>query len=153
MSQKIKKIPSPAERIILDFKEDSRLSAIPVDLPNLALLRKLAIAGRLRFEQEGSTTEIVFIPADGTTIFCYSVIGSSTVNTAQSFTVVNDGQTRFVVNLASRADGGSVIQVNFMDSLVGNGIKEYRVNKSAGGNNVSLLFWVENTSRIRETEI
>jgi len=147
MSQNLVNLPSPAERIILQFSGDADQFGISTDLPDLAFLRKLSIQGRLRFFQDsGFSTSITITPPDGETFFFYKATAKTTTNDANTLSVVNDGNTRYSNTLGSIT--AVPTEINFIDSLVGNGTKTFVVATTDDGN-LSVFGWVENTSRIR----
>jgi len=151
MSSQLKKLPTPAERIIAEFGQESDQFGIPVNLPDLALLRKLSIAGRLRyFVGVGATAMLTIIPTTGETLFIYA-INATRVTNLQTITIANDGNTRLVLHGGT---GGAVTQsFPFFDSLVGNGIKSFTLVGSDTNQRATVLAWVENTSRIRNPTI
>ena len=149
---------SPAARIVKQFSEDTKEQfRIPVNLPDLSFLRALSVQGRLIYRIGTATTTgtvISIVPDTGQTVFVYRFFGESTGNRVFTNTLVNNGNIRIqiitVTTLASQA-------VNIVDSLVGDGVKaltiETDVSGSTGTLTMTLLGWVENTSRIRDVTI
>ncbi len=140
---------TPANRIISQFTPKNKFR-IDTSLPDLSFLRQLSVQGRLRYFVGGNNT---ITPNEGETLFIYKVIISNPSNAAvMTFTLLNDGQTRLTVTLAPvfTANAGtstSAMDIPIFDSLVGDGIKAIT---TTGGGNVTILGWVENTSRIRD---
>jgi len=124
---------------------------IPINLPDLAFLRKLSIEGRLRyFVGLGQQAMITEIPPTGQTLFIYSII--ATLNTLnQTITVANDGNTRLILN--GGTGGATKTVVPFFDSIVGNGVREFTLVGSDTNQRATVYGWVENTSRIRDSTI
>ena len=119
-------------------------------LPDIAFLRQLSIQGRLRYIQ--GTTSTIFTPQNGETFFFLSAIYTNTSTMeACTFTLANDGMTREIVVLTVLQSGMTPTLSSIkMDSLVGNGTKTIGVTASDGIPQVTLVGWVENTSRIRD---
>ena len=133
---------TPANRIISEFAPKNKFG-IDTSLPNIPFLRQLAVQGRLRYITTGS-----IIPTIGETFFCYSIYASNaSVDTPAILTVANDGVTRFSLLISPQTGANNSITItNFMDSLVGDGIKAF----TTSGVSTTILGWVENTARIRD---
>ena len=145
---------TPANRIIASQAPKNQFRIDPT-LPDIAFLRQLAIQGRLTYDigTVNNTTADAFTitPASGSTYFTYKMIMSARVANV-TFTARNDGTDRIVYAMES----GGLDNVQYLDSLVGDGIKTYTVNVATGVNGagrVTLLGWLENTSRIRDVTI
>ena len=147
---------TPAARVIEQFSgKDDEQFRIPVNLPDITFLRALSIQGRLRFFQGssiGAGTPITITPVEGETMFFYRAVLSATSGASiMSFNLINDGQTRASIGLVATSQVSLIF--DFIDSLVGNSIKTFRVTNDANNASVSILAWVENTSRIRDVTI
>ena len=128
-------------------KEDPKNFGIQL-LPDIAFLRQLSVQGRLRYFQGisvGAGTPITITPNLGETFFIYKALLSS--NTQQIVKVINDGNTRVSINVTN------AVEINFIDSLVGDNIKTITVTNTANNVSASLFGWFENTSSIREITI
>ena len=148
---------TPAARVIEQFSgKDKESFRINTSLPDLTFLRQLAVQGRLRYNQGNITTaDIVITPPTGTTTFLYKAyfFNSHSTNSA-IVTVTNNGNTRWEMALPSIATASSVfIPCDFIDSLVGDGIKNFTFSADAGVVRCSVFTWTENTSRIRDVAI
>ncbi len=145
---------SPATRIIKQFSgKDEEQFKIPTNLPDITFLRALSIQGRLRYvlsDLEASAAAL-FTPVEGETFFMYRISLFHTGSGTGTFLVVNDGNTRF----ADTRGVGNSTEYNIVDSLVGNGSKTIGVTSTstANANRITMLGWVENTSRIRDVAI
>jgi len=143
---------SPANRIISEFAPKNKFR-VDTSLPDLAFLRQLSIQGRLRYFQGstvGAGVAVTITPNVGETLFIYRILGSASTGAGVTgLTVANDGETRAVIVVIASATTSIVLDM--FDSLVGDGIKSFTVeNTSATNAQVSVLAWVENTSRIRD---
>ena len=145
---------TPAARVIEQFSgQDKESFRINTSLPDLTFLRQLAVQGRLIYEFGSVVNDtadvITIVPQEGSTLFVYRILFSS-IATAATLAPFNDGNRRMVVNLG--ATHTSALVVDYMDALVGDGIKSYTVNVTAttGSARASLFGWTENTSRIRD---
>ncbi len=140
---------TPANRIIAQMQPKSQFG-IDTSLPDLSFLRQLSVQGRLRYFVGGNNT---ITPNEGETLFIYKVTISNPSNAAAiTFTLLNDGQTRLTVTLspvftANAGTSTSAMDIPIFDSLVGDGIKAIT---TTGSGNVTILGWIENTSRIRD---
>ena len=144
---------TPANRIIASQAPKNQFR-VDTSLSDLALLRQLSVQGRLIYEigtSTGSGTVISIVPNSGETIFVYKLFGVSDGNRTFVNKLINDGNTRIqfitFLSLASQS-------IEIIDSLVGNGVKALTVTTSASGTTgtltMTLLGWIENTSRIRD---
>ena len=139
---------TPAARVIKQFSDTGKEPfRIPVDLPDLAILRQLSIQGRLRFNIATNST-LTLTPTIGETQFIYKVYLNAT-SAFSNFTITNDGMNRVKIRLAAATS----LVVDFFDSLVGNSIKTFTVTASGAGTEITALSWIENTSRIRDVAI
>ena len=140
---------TPANRVISQFQPKNQFG-IDTSLPDLTFLRQLSVQGRLRYFQGQLLT---ITPTIGETLFIYKISASNPSGAGPVvLTILNDGQTRFTISLApaiiaSAGSGTSAVDIPFFDSLVGDSIKSIT---TTGAINVTLLCWVENTSRIRD---
>ena len=139
---------SPATRVIEQFSgKDEEAFRIPTDLPDITFLRALSVQGRLRYFTDDTT----ITPVTGETFFLYRTHAKGTdANNVGSITVRNDGNTRMSIQLGFSGTGSGV-ELNIIDSLVGNGIKQLVINVTNAS--CSIYGWVENTSRIRDVTI
>ena len=157
---------SPAARVVKQFSEDGKEQfKIPVNLPDLTFLRALSVQGRLVFVQgevtgTAAATIVEFIPPNGTTFFFYAAFCQSrmTSGNVPEFEIQNDGNTREVIPLGlSLGNSGFWRATMKMDSLVGNGIKSFRIRQTqtitSAEMGASMFGWTENTSRIRDVTI
>ena len=148
---------SPAARIIKQFDKGTDEFRIPTDLPDLTFLRRLSVQGRLRYFQatDLEANPISITPPTGETFFFYRAEFVSGAAQNSTVTIVNDGNTRWLMNLLSPTNGLVQYIAEFVDSLVGDGIKSmvFDATNAASLVDVSIFGWVENTSRIRETTI
>ena len=145
---------SPATRIIKQFSgKDEQQFRIPTDLPDLSFLRALSIQGRLRYNTASGSNGVTLTitPAVGETYFLYKVLASKVSGTGV-LTVTNDGNQR--IEMALDVTLVPTIQIELVDSLVGNGVQTLvvAIGTNATGN-LTALGWVENTSRIRDVTI
>ena len=151
---------TPATRVIKQFSgKDDEQFRIPADLPDITFLRALSIQGRLTYNVVTNTGDpLVITPADGTTFFVYQIVltNISTTN-INTFTITNNGNVRLVIRINARISVEGVVAnpsliIPFFDSLVGNGIKTFEI---AGDRteDITVLGWNENTSRIRDVTI
>ena len=146
---------TPAARVIKQFSgKDEEQFRIPVNLPDITFLRALSVQGRLRYftgTAVGANTAITVTPVTGETFFIYQVSASASSGSVRP-QIFNDGiqRTDDFITLT----GNSIIEINIIDSLVGNGIKTITVTNASTGTMISSLRgWVENTSRIRDVTI
>ena len=134
-------------------KEDPKNFRIQL-LPDIAFLRQLSIQGRMRYFQGTNTAGITIIPTQGETLFIGG--GSWTVDGsigAKQINVQNDGNSRELLVFATTISGNGNFQFG-VDSLVGNGVKQFTVTGSAvNTTRFNIWGWVENTSRIRDVTI
>ena len=142
---------SPANRIIQQLQPKNQFR-IDTSLPDLAFLRQLSVQGRLRYDfgtSAGAGTLVTITPNVGETYFIYKIIASATTgDSATIIDVINDGMTR--ASFGVIAVGTGVIEVDYFDSLVGDGIKQITISNQANNARATALGWVENTSRIRD---
>ena len=140
---------TPAARVIEQFSgKDKEQFRIPTNLPDLSFLRALSVQGRL-FYQVAVATDNDVIPATGATFFCYQVVISNAGATARTIVISNNSQTR----LSIRINAQTVLVIPFFDSLVGNSSKVFTVTPSGAATEITVLSWIENTSRIRDVTI
>ncbi len=135
---------SPANRIIQQFQPKNQF-ILNTSLPDITFLRQLSVQGRLRYFQGisiGAGTPITITPSIGETLFIYKVLLSA--NLVQEVRVLNDSNLRVRINVLN------AVEIDFLDSLVGDGIKTITVTNSANNVQASIFGWVENTSRIRD---
>ena len=148
---------SPAARIIKQFDKGTDEFRIPTDLPDITFLRKLSIQGRLRYFQENDleANPISITPAEGETFFFYRAEFSNNSAVNSDVTIVNDGNTRWATRLLAASVGVQQYIVEYIDSLVGNGVKSIVFDATDGASliDTSVFGWVENTSRIRDVTI
>ena len=148
---------TPANRIIAQQQPKNKFT-INTNLPDLSFLRQLSVQGRLVFFQSNvitNTTPLQIIPKNGETFFYYrGVFTTGSTTTLATCSILNDGQQREQFLIPPTADG---IQSTFpyvsqfVDSLVGDGLKIFEVTNSVSTNVKGSLFgWIENTSRIRD---
>ena len=147
---------TPANRIIAQFQPKNQFGINP-SLPDVAFYRQLAIQGRLRYFQGNLLTDeattIGFTPANGETFFFINaVMLNNNTTTSRVFTVINDNTTRQTALMAPLTNSGSLQETSFpLDSLVGDGIKRYKITSNVDNEIACNMFgWVENTSRIRD---
>ena len=139
---------SPANRIISQFAPKDKFR-IDTSLPDLAFLRQLSVQGRLRYftGTSATTPAITITPNIGETIFIYRIFFANTSASANSFTYINDGNTRIVQTL-----GTVNFEFTILDSLAGDGVKTMTFDGSQT-ESITVLGWSENTSRIRDASI
>ena len=147
---------TPANRVIAQQQPKNQFR-IDTSLPDLPFLRQLSIQGRLRYFNgeviDDTANAITITPTEGETLFIYQLIVTNSTNNIVA-TLFNNDQTRLVIRSGTsgtNVSDASIIPI--VDSLVGNGLKTIRVEIATATNgigNVSLLGWVENTSRIRD---
>ena len=137
---------TPANRIIAQQAPKNQFRIDPT-LPDIAFLRQLSVQGRLFYQAADAINNDV-IPSNGSTFFCYSLVISNASSTARTITASNDGQTRLQVNIGPF----DAIVIPLFDSLVGDGIKIFRLDSNVLVR-TSILGWNENTSRIRDVAI
>ena len=147
---------TPANRIIAQQQPKNQFR-IDTTLSDLAFLRQCSVSGRLVFVQgsqgSGAGTVAEIIPAEGATLFVYRVVISNTSTTLPTILIQNDGNTRQQVIIPAAV---ATHDSRFIDSLVGNGTKSFRVEKTnigTGTQLASIFGWIENTSRIRDVTI
>ena len=149
---------TPAARVIKQFSgKDSEQFKIPVDLPDITFLRALSVQGRLRYFQEDDleANPITITPPTGETFFFYRAEFSNNSAVLSNVTMVNDGSTRWSQRLLAGTIGEGQYITEFIDSLVGNGVKSlvFDATDAASLIDTSVFGWVENTSRIRDVNI
>ncbi len=137
---------TPANRIIAQIKPNK--FSINTSLPDISFLRQLAVQGRMRYFQGTHTTDITITPTIGETLF---IGGGSWVglSAASTLTVRNAGNLRESILISTTSGYSSSFQFG-LDSLVGDGIKQFVVAASAATVSFNIWGWVENTSRIRD---
>ena len=147
---------TPANRIIAQQQPKERFR-IDTSLPDIAFLRQLSVQGRLQFFQSPTitnTTPLQIIPANGSTFFYYrGIFTTGSQSTINIITIINDGMTReqFLMPQVTTDLASYVYTSEFVDALVGDGIKVFEVTASASSNVRGSIFgWTENTSRIRD---
>ena len=144
---------TPANRIIQQLQPKNQFR-IDTSLPDLAFLRQLSVQGRLRFSQatDLNANPITITPATGETFFFYRAefLNNSAVNS--DVAISNDGNTRYSMLLPAATTAVLFITTEFIDSLVGNGVKTFDITASNASSLTacSVFGWVENTSRIRD---
>ena len=142
---------TPANRIIQQLQPKNQFR-IDTSLPDIAFLRQLSVQGRLFFQQAQltGTTQTDITPTNGSTFFFYRLVFVQRSGISNSdIQIVNDGQVR----LSQRSTAGThaQVEISFVDSLVGDGIKTFSItHTNSGAINVSIFGWTENTSRIRD---
>ena len=146
---------TPAERIIRAAKPENEFR-IPTDLPDLAFLRRLSIQGRLTYNVVvGTTAALVITPPQGATQFIYKIfLTNRNSNENNTFTITNNGIVRATIIVSADAavtDSPTQI-IPLFDSLVGNSVKTFEVEGNQT-EDITILGWIENTSRIREVAI
>ena len=125
--------------------------SIPADSPDIAFLRKLSIAGRLRYPQGLGLTPITITPPEGETFFLRGAVYTGGGGAgSHTFQLLNDGNLRERVLVLATDSFRSGIE---MDSLVGNGARSITATTDNASARVSVFGWVENTSRIRDVTI
>ena len=141
---------TPANRVISEFAPKNKFE-INTSLPDLAFMRQLSVQGRLRYfnESVAPTGTTTIIPPTGETFFFGGLVAQAAGN-AGSITITNDGNIRAAMICSATANGGIQIFSNFIDSLVGNGLKTFTVTVANTDIIYSLWGWVENTARIRD---
>ena len=137
---------TPANRIIQQLQPKNKF-IINTSLPDISFLRQLSVQGRLRYNRGSGASTITLTPSTGETLFFYGGLFGTDAATPTTYTIKNDGITRvsFVANAAT-----PLIQLNMMDSLVGDGTKTLKITGSAASSSFNVFTWVENTSRIRD---
>ena len=149
---------TPAARIVKQFSEDgTEQFKIPANLPDITFLRALSVQGRLIFVQGSITSAVAgtiaeIIPVNGSTLFVYRVVISNTSGTLPIIEIQNDSNVRENIIVPANTINNS----RFVDSLVGNSSKSFRVEKltATGATQFASIFgWIENTSRIRDVTI
>ena len=146
----------PVEQFLKSLGGNDNQFGVNTTLPNLALLRQLSIQGRLRFFTGtglAGNDAISITPPEGETLFIYGgncafIAGASGVVDG---TIINNGQSRQTVR--AFFEGTSTTPFIIFDSLVGNGIKTFRVAIATSTGRANLVGWVENTSRIRDATL
>ena len=144
---------TPANRIITQLAPKNQFR-IDTSLPDLPFLRQMSIQGRLRFFQatDLNANPITIIPAPGETFFFYRADFYNGGATNSIIAITNDGQTRYSMNSSTTVSGVQQWIVEFVDSLVGDGVKSFTLTAGNASSSVdcSMFGWVENTSRIRD---
>jgi len=137
---------TPINRILAQQQPKNQFR-IDTSLPDISFLRQLSVQGRLRYDRGSGATTITLTPNTGETLFFYGGLFGTDGATASTYTIKNNGLTRvaFVANAAT-----PLIQLNMMDSLVGDGVKTFTITGSAASSSFNVFTWVENTSRIRD---
>ncbi len=137
---------SPANRIISQFAPKNKFR-IDTSLPDISFLRQLSVQGRMRYDQKDlSGADLVLTPTTGSTIFIYRILTINSSASAGTLSVTNAGNTRISLPFSSN----NPIQIDYIDSLVGDGTATITFSQSAGIINITVFSWVENTSRIRD---
>ena len=149
---------TPAARVIKEFSgKDSEQFRIPVNLPDITFLRALSVQGRLRYFQSSdlNANPISIVPPTGETFFFYRGEFSQTAGANGDVSITNNGNIRWLMELTQVSLGQGGLNTEFIDSLVGDGIKSFDVEDDAAASVVhaSVFGWVENTSRIRDVSI
>ena len=145
---------TPANRIIAQQQPKNKFR-IDTSLPDLSFLRQLSVQGRLDYQQGSlNVASITITPATGSTYFFYKMLVSNDAAAADAtVTITNDGNQRVLISLSEESSGSSnSIEVSFVDSLVGDGTKQFVIAQGGVGAVVraSIFGWFENTSRIRD---
>ncbi len=133
---------TPANRIIAQQSPKNKFG-IQL-LPDITFLRQLSIQGRLRYDTAANAT-VTITPSVGETQFFYKVYLTATSAFSQ-FTITNAGNTRAILRL----DTTTSFELDLFDSLVGNDTDSFTVVPSGAATAITVLSWVENTSRIRD---
>ena len=146
---------TPANRIIQQFEPKNKFR-IDTSLPDMAFLRQLSVQGRLTYNViTNSGDPLIITPQTGTTFFIYQIILTNRSTTANNtFTVTNNGIIRLTLLLSSRIAVEGIVKnpslvIPFFDSLVGDSVKTFQVSGSST-EDITILGWNENTSRIRD---
>ena len=144
---------SPANRIISQFAPKNQFT-LQTNLPDITFLRHLSILGRLRNFNGSDTTSspsgltlITVTPTVGETLFIYSATLGQT-GAALGLSINWDDTQRLGISLSQ-----NTVTIPYTDSFVGDSVKKLTVTwdaSVAGTKSVTLLGWVENTSRIRD---
>ncbi len=137
---------TPANRIIQQLQPKNAFR-LDTSLPDIAFLRQLSVQGRLRYFRGSGVSAISITPAVGETLFIYQItLNNQNTTLSTTFTIQNNGITREAQLLTTT----TAIQLNFFDSLVGDGTKAFTAVANRAEGSISLLGWVENTARIRD---
>ena len=137
---------TPANRIIQQLQPKNAFR-LDTSLPDIAFLRQLSVQGRLRYFRGSGVSAISITPAVGETLFIYQItLNNQNTTLSTTFTITNDG----IVREAQLLTTTTAIQLNFFDSLVGDGTKAFTAVANRAEGSISLLGWVENTARIRD---
>ena len=137
---------TPANRIIQQLQPKNKFG-IDTSLPDVAFLRQLSVQGRLRYFRGSGVSAISITPTVGETLFIYQItLNNQNTTLSTTFTITNDG----IVREAQLLTTTTAIQLNFFDSLVGDGTKAFTAVANRAEGSISLLGWVENTARIRD---
>ena len=124
-----------------EFESSARLAA--KDFPSeLAFLRELEVQGRL-IHETGDAANLDVTPATGSTFFFHSANYTNPTVNAGTGGLVNDG---LVIESVDIPAGTVTNLITKMASLVGDGVKTFRLNGAA--NIRSAMFgWIENTPK------
>ena len=140
------KFDTPANRIIQQLQPKNAFR-LDTSLPDIAFLRQLSVQGRLRYFRGSGVSAISITPTVGETLFIYQItLNNQNTTLSTTFTITNDG----IVREAQLLTTTTAIQLNFFDSLVGDGTKAFTAVANRAEGSISLLGWVENTARIRD---
>ncbi len=144
---------TPANRIIQQLQPKNQFR-IDTSLPDLAFLRQLSIQGRLRQQNafksaSSAATLITLTPATGETLFIYSMFLASTLLSVWTVTNKNDVKTFRTLGVTGSSNN---YNAPFFDSIVGDGTSTFTIaiDAAAGVRTATILFWTENTARIRD---
>ena len=150
---------TPAARVIKQFSgKDEEQFRVPTNLPDLTFLRALSVQGRL-FQRQNTRTVasaanlITLTPATGETFFIYDLFLASTGSSV--WTVTNKGVSKTFRTLGIAGQNIATYNTKYFDSIVGDGVSTFivAIDATSGIRNATLLFWRENTSRIRDVTI
>ena len=137
---------TPANRIIQQLQPKNAFR-LDTSLPDIAFLRQLSVQGRLRYFRGSGVSAISITPTVGETLFIYQItLNNQNTTLSTTFTITNDG----IIREAQLLTTTTAIQLNFFDSLVGDGTKAFTAVANRAEGSISLLGWVENTARIRD---
>ena len=140
----------PVEQFLKSLGDNNNNFGIKL-LPDITFLRQLSIQGRLRYFDGDNTTSpyITITPTLGETLFIYRIVMSNNSASTGNFQFINSGNVRFNIRLPAVNVGGSMLQTDFFDSLVGDSIQTMTIDSMVNGS-ASIWGWVENTARIRD---
>ena len=123
---------TPAARVIASLKPKNEFR-VPVDLPDITFLRALSVQGRLRYFQsvDLNASPISIVPPTGETFFFYRAEFTQTAAANGDVSITNNGNVRWLMELTQVSLGQGGLTTQFLDSLVGDGIKSFDVEDDA----------------------